>query len=141
MPQLNEMDKLDLYMRRLNVPKLRTELGTVLVGDLGSARRKVYPVSLSGFQDQRVSLVHCWTSSCCCSGSFEEGACIPPEKLEIIFERFQQVDSSDSRSMGGTGLGLAICRAIVEQHGGRISVHSTPGQGSVFTFTMPRTLN
>ena len=36
---------------------------------------------------------------------------IPPEKLEIIFERFQQVDASDSRSMGGTGLGLAICRA------------------------------
>jgi two-component system sensor histidine kinase VicK len=71
----------------------------------------------------------------------DHGRGIPPEKLEIIFERFQQVDASDSRSMGGTGLGLAICRAIVEQHGGRISVHSTPGQGSVFTFTMPRTLN
>ena len=63
---------------------------------------------------------------------------IPPEKLEIIFERFQQVDASDSRAMGGTGLGLAICRASVEQHGGRISVHSKLGQGSVFTFTMPR---
>ncbi len=71
----------------------------------------------------------------------DHGRGIPPEKLEIIFERFQQVDASDSRSMGGTGLGLAICRAIVEQHGGRISVHSTLGQGSVFTFTMPRTLN
>ena len=71
----------------------------------------------------------------------DHGRGIPPEKLEIIFERFQQVDASDSRPMGGTGLGLAICRAIVEQHGGRISVHSKLGQGSVFTFTMPRSLS
>jgi signal transduction histidine kinase len=71
----------------------------------------------------------------------DHGRGIPPEKLEIIFERFQQVDASDSRSMGGTGLGLAICRAIVEQHGGRISVHSKLGQGSVFTFTMPRSIS
>jgi signal transduction histidine kinase len=68
----------------------------------------------------------------------DHGRGIPPEKLEIIFERFQQVDASDSRAMGGTGLGLAICRAIVEQHGGKIQVRSTLGQGSTFTFTMPR---
>jgi signal transduction histidine kinase len=68
----------------------------------------------------------------------DHGRGIPPEKLEIIFERFQQVDASDSRAMGGTGLGLAICRAIVEQHGGKIQVHSTLGKGSTFGFTMPR---
>jgi len=68
----------------------------------------------------------------------DHGRGIPPEKQEIIFERFQQADASDSRAMGGTGLGLAICRAIVEQHGGRIRVQSRLGQGSTFSFTLPR---
>jgi two-component system sensor histidine kinase VicK len=68
----------------------------------------------------------------------DHGRGIPAEKLEIIFERFQQVDASDSRAMGGTGLGLAICRAIVEQHGGSIWAESSPGEGSTFSFTVPR---
>lgn len=67
----------------------------------------------------------------------DEGRGIPPDKLETIFERFQQVDSSDSRGKGGTGLGLAICRSIVEQHGGRIWAESTIGQGSTLQFTLP----
>ncbi len=58
-------------------------------------------------------------------------------KLEMIFERFQQVDGSDSREKGGTGLGLAICRSIVEQHGGRIRAESAPGQGATLSFTLP----
>jgi PAS domain S-box-containing protein len=68
----------------------------------------------------------------------DSGRGIPPEKLDIIFERFQQVDASDSREMGGTGLGLAICRNIVRQHGGRIWAESTVGKGSCFYFTVPR---
>lgn len=67
----------------------------------------------------------------------DEGRGIPPDKLELIFERFQQVDASDSREKGGTGLGLAICRSIVERHGGKIWAESTPGQGSTFYFTLP----
>lgn len=67
----------------------------------------------------------------------DQGRGIPPEKLELIFERFQQVDASDSRAMGGTGLGLAICRSIVRQHGGRIWATSKPGEGSTFLFTVP----
>ncbi len=65
------------------------------------------------------------------------GRGIPPEHLETIFDRFQQVDASDSRDRGGTGLGLAICRSIVQQHGGQIWVESTLGQGSTFYFTLP----
>lgn len=68
----------------------------------------------------------------------DHGRGIPAEKLEIIFERFQQADASDSRSRGGTGLGLAICRSIVRQHGGRIWAESTPGKGSKFFLTLPR---
>jgi PAS domain S-box-containing protein len=67
----------------------------------------------------------------------DQGRGIPPDKLETIFGRFQQVDASDSREKGGTGLGLAICRTIVEHHGGRIWVKSEPGQGSTFSFALP----
>jgi two-component system sensor histidine kinase VicK len=67
----------------------------------------------------------------------DEGRGIPEDKLEVIFDRFKQVDASDSRAMGGTGLGLAICRSIVTQHGGRIWATSTLGKGSTFHFTLP----
>jgi PAS domain S-box-containing protein len=67
----------------------------------------------------------------------DQGRGIPPEKLNTIFQRFQQVDASDSRLKGGTGLGLAICRSIVQQHGGRIWAESCLGEGSTFYFTVP----
>ncbi len=67
----------------------------------------------------------------------DQGQGIPQEGLEAIFERFQQVDSSDSRKKGGTGLGLAICRQIVEEHGGQIWAESDLDKGSRFYFTLP----
>ncbi len=67
----------------------------------------------------------------------DQGRGIPADKLEIIFERFQQVDASDSRSKGGTGLGLAICRSIVQQHGGRIWAESALENGSTFFVSLP----
>lgn len=69
----------------------------------------------------------------------DQGRGIAPEKLERIFERFQQGDASDSRALGGTGLGLALCRSIVEQHGGRMWAESELGKGSRFLFTLPAT--
>ncbi|MBE9099974.1 PAS domain S-box protein [Vacuolonema iberomarrocanum] len=67
----------------------------------------------------------------------DRGRGIPEDKLETIFERFQQVDASDSRNQEGTGLGLAICRNIVQQHHGEISVKSALGEGSRFAFWLP----
>lgn len=68
----------------------------------------------------------------------DQGRGIPSEKLEAIFGRFTQVDSSDAREKGGTGLGLAISRTIVERLGGRIWAESVPGEGATFRFTLPR---
>ncbi|HEY1292409.1 MAG TPA: ATP-binding protein [Chloroflexota bacterium] len=65
----------------------------------------------------------------------DDGPGIPAEVQERIFERFYRVGGS---SAAGTGLGLAIARGLVELHGGRLSVESTPGQGSTFVITLPR---
>ncbi|NJR46211.1 MAG: response regulator [Hyellaceae cyanobacterium CSU_1_1] len=67
----------------------------------------------------------------------DTGRGIPEDKLESIFERFQQVDASDSRTKGGTGLGLAICRHIIEEHKGKIWVESVLGKGSSFYINLP----
>ncbi len=68
----------------------------------------------------------------------DQGRGIPPDKLAVIFERFQQVDASDARSGEGTGLGLAICRSIIEQHGGHLWVESVLGEGSTFSCILAR---
>jgi signal transduction histidine kinase len=67
----------------------------------------------------------------------DTGPGISEADQERIFEEFQQVDSSSTRTKGGTGLGLSISRRIVELHGGRLWVKSTLGEGSTFSFTVP----
>ncbi|MBM4431956.1 MAG: PAS domain-containing sensor histidine kinase, partial [Chloroflexi bacterium] len=66
----------------------------------------------------------------------DTGVGIPKEELPRVFERFYKVDRA--RSGGGTGLGLSIAKHIVQAHGGRIWVESTQGQGSTFSFSVPR---
>jgi signal transduction histidine kinase len=68
----------------------------------------------------------------------DEGRGIPPDKLEVIFERFAQVEEQGDRRKGGVGLGLAISRAIVHQHGGQIWAESTLGSGTTVCVALPQ---
>jgi signal transduction histidine kinase len=68
----------------------------------------------------------------------DSGIGIPPEEHATIFEAFYQVDGSYARAFEGKGLGLALAKRLVELHGGQIWVHSRPGEGSDFSFVLPR---
>lgn len=68
----------------------------------------------------------------------DQGPGIPVHEQSAIFNRFHQLDSSDTRDKGGTGLGLAICKSLVELHGGTIEVQSVLGAGTTFRVRLPR---
>ena len=68
----------------------------------------------------------------------DSGMGIPEEHLGRIFDRFYRVLLPPGEKVEGSGLGLSICKSIVEEHGGRIWAESVPGQGSIFSFTIPQ---
>ena len=70
----------------------------------------------------------------------DTGIGIQPEYHDKIFERFRQVDTEITRKFGGNGLGLAITKNLIELMGGKIWLESQPGKGSVFSFTLPNSL-
>ncbi len=69
----------------------------------------------------------------------DEGRGIPSDKLDHIFDRFQQLEPADARQKGGTGLGLSICRSIVQQHSGSIWAQRNLGPGTTLYVMLPRT--
>jgi PAS domain S-box-containing protein len=104
-----------------------------LKAELGNGEWQIEGESLSDISTSESSLQDHWILF----SITDQGRGIPEDKLTIIFERFQQVDGSDSRKKGGTGLGLAICKNIVQQHGGHIWAESGLGQGSTFYVALP----
>ena len=66
----------------------------------------------------------------------DQGAGLNEYQLSHIFERFYRVDDDRSRKSGGSGLGLPIVKGIIDAHGGKLEVHSTPGKGTTFSIKL-----
>lgn len=106
-------------------------LGQVLTNLIGNAIKFTPPggrISVSARPERDMMLVEV----------VDTGIGIRRDDLPRLFQRFTQVDMSNTRAQGGTGLGLSICKAIVEAHGGSLGVRSEWGHGSTFWFTVPR---
>ncbi|MBY0505828.1 MAG: response regulator [Bryobacteraceae bacterium] len=93
--------------------------------------------SLKFTEQGYVRLVVSYTAPMVSIAVEDSGVGIPPGKLPLLFQKFQQLDNSSSRRFGGSGLGLAITRSLVELMGGRIEVESAEGQGSCFRCWLP----
>lgn len=97
-------------------------------------------VSLEFYRQQSLPAA-CQHQAVLCIVVRDTGVGIPPDKQEIIFDSFTQVENFSTRTTAGTGLGLPICRRLLELMDGTVTVSSLPGEGSVFTITLPVTIS
>lgn len=116
--------------------------GSMLVSGDAEALRQVFDNLLDNAvqytpRDGRVQVRLAAQGDSCVVEVRDTGIGIAPEDLPRIFDRFVRVDASRSRHTGGAGLGLSIVRAVVERHGGTVSVESQPGAGSTFRVRLP----
>lgn len=121
---------LDTNLPKLSVRGDRQRLGQVLTNLISNAAKfsnagTQVVIGLERVQDRAVISVK------------DQGRGIPESAGERLFERFQQVDSSDARERGGTGLGLSIVKSIVNAHGGTVWYDSVLGKGTTFYFDLP----
>ena len=124
----------DILTDRIRVEQVLKNLisNAIKFTEKGKVELKVYAVS-----SEIINAMHLPANDYIAFEVTDSGIGIPPDKLEHIFEAFQQADGSTQRKYGGTGLGLAISREIAHLLKGEIKLTSEVGKGSVFTFIIP----
>jgi two-component system phosphate regulon sensor histidine kinase PhoR len=123
---------LDAALLHAHVAGSRTELQSAMSNLISNAIRYTPAGGCIdiGWQDLGAKGVEFWVK--------DDGPGIESEHLSRLTERFYRVDRSRSRETGGTGLGLAIVKHVVQRHGGQLHISSQFGNGSRFSFTLPR---
>lgn len=135
LPQIDE-DKITVenkVEKGLQVPHDAERINQVLTNLIKNSLKAVKPntgkITITSEEDSSEVRIHVT----------DNGVGIPYEKQSKIFTKFYQVDASLTREKGGSGLGLSICKGIIEAHGGKISLKSTPDVGTTITFSLPKT--
>ncbi|MEO1028063.1 MAG: PAS domain S-box protein [Pseudomonadota bacterium] len=126
--------KMDLPHSKLgaDIGKIRQVLINLVGNALKFTQKGAVSVEIAFIGDQHSGALDCRVA--------DTGIGISDGDQARLFDRFKQVDSSKSKAHGGAGLGLAICKELVDVMSGQISVESTPGKGSVFSFSIPVTV-
>jgi signal transduction histidine kinase/ligand-binding sensor domain-containing protein/DNA-binding response OmpR family regulator len=127
----SEMEDIQLYVERDAVVKI-----------LNNLLSNAFKFSETG-DSINVGVSQCADSQLCKDGEVmirvsDTGIGIPKNHLTKVFDRFHQVDNTETRQWGGTGIGLSLTKELVELHGGTISVDSNPDVGTIFTICLPR---
>ena len=117
------------FVDQCNILSDPTRLRQVITNLLGNATKFTEKGFISfGYRPAPCGKLEFWIE--------DTGIGLPPNQLEVIFERFRQVELTHHRKYGGTGLGLTISRSLVQMMGGTIGVESVEGEGSMFKFTI-----